>query len=673
MRWKFVLACGLAGVLVCAASSPVAASAAGPQVVSTTSSAGGDITSISGMTVPEPAVFGTGVISGVVTDGTTGLPLEGALVSLGGGRPGPAGRPQQMTDFRGRFVFTHLVQSSYTLSALKLGYLDGGYRRLPGLTSTIPIVIRDGEWFPKADVQLWQTGSISGTVLDDQNDPVVGVPVRVLMKVRVAGRARYAAGVSTVTDDRGMYRLSGLSPGDYLIHVPGVQVTMPEAAPAPRPPAPSGANSASITSAAPDPDGVLRAEGGLGLFVGFFATPPAGGGGAAYGMAYHPAARSMDAATPVTLGYGDQRQNVDVQLTLLPTFRVSGRVLGPPGDGLAKLPLRLLPVGSESLALGAEAALTTTDAQGAFTFLRVPSGDYTLIASRTMSEFGTSTGITNSTLIPRSALSFNSMSVGSLQGQSGVSLSTRSTAGDLRVSGRASVSVADRDVDDLAVPLVTGVTVSGHFLWDGVEAPPNGVSPSQTVRLEPADGDVSLVVRGRSPGRVLDVPVPFGVEGVLPGRYVFGSVSAGQFSLEAIEWRGRDLLTSPLEIEGDRDVTGVVIRLTSKPTTVTGSVSTANGPASAGVIIAFPATPSLWRNSGLSATLFRTGSIDAKGTYTVSQLVPGEYLLAAVPDEDRTKWMDPDFLASIAGSATRVTVAPGSKVTQSLRMIGGGR
>src|SRR5687767_14756950 len=138
MRWRFALACGLAVGLAFVAGPQVATSAAGGgvQVVSgTTTTSGGGTTSISGMPVPEPPVFGTGVISGVVTDGTTGLPLEGALVSMSGGRPGPAGRPQQMTDPRGRFVFTHLVQGSYTISAVKLGYLDGGYRRLPGLTS----------------------------------------------------------------------------------------------------------------------------------------------------------------------------------------------------------------------------------------------------------------------------------------------------------------------------------------------------------------------------------------------------------------------------------------------------------------------------------------------------------------------------------------------------------
>jgi hypothetical protein len=171
----------------------------------------------------------------------------------------------------------------------------------------------------------------------------------------------------------------------------------------------------------------------------------------------------------------------------------------------------------------------------------------------------------------------------------------------------------------------------------------------------------------------MPVPIPLSIEGVLPGRYVFGGVSAGSYIVESIDWRGRDLLTSPLEVEEGHDITGVVIRMSSKPTGISGTVSTVNGPASSGVVIAFPATPAAWRNFGLSALLFRTGTIAANGNYAFNQLVAGDYLLAAVPDEDRTRWTDPDFLAAISGSATRVTVAPGSKVTQSLRMIGAGR
>jgi hypothetical protein len=427
----------------------------------------------------------------------------------------------------------------------------------------------------------------------------------------------------------------------------------------------------SVTSGAADPDGVLRADGGLALFVGLYATPPAGGASVSYAMAYHPAARSMDGATPVSLEYGDQRRNVDVQLSLLPTFRVSGRVLGAT-ESLTKLPVRLVPVGAEELGLGAEAGFTTTDASGAFTFLNVPAGDYTVMASHTVSEFTTSGGISAGTLLPSRAITITSMSSSQVTGSNGVSMSSRSSQGPL-VAGRIPVSVSDRSVDDLVVPLITAVKVSGHFLWDGAEAPPTGVSTA-SVRLEPADGDVSLMLRSTVVRNLDQRPVQFTVDGALPGRYLFSGISVGAFFAESIEWRGQDLIATPLVVEGDREITGVVIRMSSKTNVVTGSVRDAGGAVtSSGAVIVFPAAASLWRNFGLSAVLFRTTSMLSDGTFRFTRLVPGEYLIAAVPDEDRSKWVDPDYLASIAGAATRIQVTPGATVTQSLRMVAGGR
>jgi hypothetical protein len=55
---------------------------------------------------------GTGVISGVVRDGHTGQPIAGALVYVGISGRGPVGSmSRQITDPKGRFVFTDLPES----------------------------------------------------------------------------------------------------------------------------------------------------------------------------------------------------------------------------------------------------------------------------------------------------------------------------------------------------------------------------------------------------------------------------------------------------------------------------------------------------------------------------------------------------------------------------------
>lgn len=659
----------------------IAVPSAHAQVVTTTSSGGGSSITVNEVvpTVSTPA-FGSGAISGVVTDGKTGLPLEGALVHLAGGGQAPSGpRPGQVTDSRGRFIFTHLPAfADYVVSAARGGYIAGGYKRAPGVTTAARIALRDSEWLQNVDVQLWKPASITGTVRDELGDPVVGVPVRALGSVHVAGRRQQAAGPAAVTDDRGVYRLADLRPGEYVIHVPSVQITLP-ATTSPVRPAAAGARGggpASVSAPLPNVPAIVRGDGSNGLMVDYYATPPPGSGASAYAMAFHPSALSVAQATPVSVAYGDQLENVDVELSLVPTVTVSGRVIGP-ADALERLPIRLLPVGSESLAYGSEAAFTQTDAEGAFTLMRVPAGEYTLIASRSVAEYGRTGASINSDIMPSSAIMITSMSMGQVPGTDGVSFTSRSTAGTA-VAGRMSVSVGDRDLTGVTVTLSTGVKVSGHFVWDGQQTAPETIKVPPMVRLEPADGDLSKGVSTRFTIRAgnesLPTPLPFEVAGVLAGRYVIGQIDSAGFMLEGIELNGRNLITMPLEVDGSKDVTGIVVRMTSKRTSLSGTVRDGSGaPASGGAVLIFPAASSLWRDFGLSASLFKTSSIVADGSYRVERLVPGDYLFVAVPDEDRHKGTDPDFLASIAPSATRVRVDAGAALTQDLRIVEGRR
>jgi hypothetical protein len=169
MRWNLMLAGIVTGALIFAAATPLSPlAAADAQVVGTATSSQGNVTiQQGGIPAAELPVFGVGIISGVVTDGKTGLPLEGALVQLGGGSRGAgAGRPREMTDARGRFIFTHLAPfPDYSVIVSRIGYMDGGYKRTPGVPVSPRIALRDGEWFQDGNVELWKPASITGTVI----------------------------------------------------------------------------------------------------------------------------------------------------------------------------------------------------------------------------------------------------------------------------------------------------------------------------------------------------------------------------------------------------------------------------------------------------------------------------------------------------------------------------
>jgi hypothetical protein len=454
---------------------------------------------------PPPGESGTGAISGTVVDAQTGAPIGGAVVSLN--VAGRAAMSRQLTDRKGRFVFLGLPASDrFHLNATGSGYVDGGYGRTPDRTAGAGIRLADGEWFSDAHIRLWRPAALSGRVLDERGEPVVGVPVRVLARILVGGRPQLAAGPGTLTDDRGAYRIAGLRPGRYLVQAPSVHSTVPagvEPAPASRPGHPR------------TPRMAIDTPGGFRYVVGDYATPAlAGANPLVYPIGYHPAARSPSEATAIDVQYGDDRQNLDITIVPVPAASITGTVDGPP-DALAGLLLRLLPAGAEGMGLGSEAGTSLVDAGGAFAFLNVPAGSYTIEARRSLTQYevrSTDLGSITPPSPPGFVLASTSgSSVASAP--TGTSLSTRRATGPTAYWGRATVEVSGQDVEGITVVMQRGATLTGRYVWDGDPAPPGRVH----VVAEPADGNAALGVHtsalGRPPGE------PFTIEGLLPGRY----------------------------------------------------------------------------------------------------------------------------------------------------------
>ena len=171
---------------------------------------------------PPPLARGTAVIVGQVVDAATGKGISSAIVTLAGSR-------RAMTTSDGRFAFRALPSGSHSLSAAKSGYINGAYgmRRPDG--ATLPVVLADGERRGDIVIWMWRQGSISGSIVDEAGEPVVGIQVTALRRTTVGGRRRFAQGSVGTTDDRGVYRISRLAPGDYAVAMIASQVSVPAA------------------------------------------------------------------------------------------------------------------------------------------------------------------------------------------------------------------------------------------------------------------------------------------------------------------------------------------------------------------------------------------------------------------------------------------------------------
>ena len=60
----------------------------------------------------------------------------------------------------------------------------------------------------------------------------------------------------------------------------------------------------------------------------------------------------------------------------------------------------------------------------------------------------------------------------------------------------------------------------------------------------------------------------------------------------------------------------------------------------------------------------------ADGAFSIKDLPPGDYLLAAVTDVDQDEWQALEFLEKLAPAAIKISIADGEKKIQDLR-IGG--
>ena len=164
----------------------------------------------------EPTV---GAITGSVVN-ESGQPLAGVRVSLRE-ISGVSGR-SSMTDAEGNFRINGLGPALYFVSAYYPAYVTQPSDALWPFN-----YYRIGD---SVRLEMMRGGVITGTVLNATGDPVIGVRVRAVMVRTAKGEAPRPGNTAyqdRTTDDRGVYRLFGLSTGTYLVSAGGSTSTQP--------------------------------------------------------------------------------------------------------------------------------------------------------------------------------------------------------------------------------------------------------------------------------------------------------------------------------------------------------------------------------------------------------------------------------------------------------------
>jgi protocatechuate 3,4-dioxygenase beta subunit len=551
---------------------------------------------------------GTGVISGRVTDDTPeGRPLRRAAVTLSSTALMTSRRATTRDD--GSYVFDGLPPGAYGLSVFRSGYMrtEHGARRPGGSGSTLSLAA--GQRIADVVIRLPRYSAITGTIYDQDGEPAVGVSVEAMRYTMRTGRRTLSNvyGQPARTDDRGVYRLDGLTPGEYYV------------------------------AAGPSPsrgplDVVQLTTTGVDRVLQLLRSPAAPSAAIAaettrrsYAPVFYPGTTDLAGATIFKLGLGEERGGADMRLQLVTVGRLAGTVTRDDGTPATTGNIVLTPlIEPNSMDLFSPTAIGagTIDAQGRFEFPAVPPGRYQLVANAPDGKDGRLWG-----------------------------------ALELTVDG------GDRAV---AMSLAPGGRISGRVTLSGTT-------------LKPPAGLSSIRVTATASSAHLGTAFATATATVQPdGTFVLASLAPGLYRLSANSpvppgWAARslmigtsDLLDGQLLVRAGTHIVDAVLTYADRPTELSGMLQTPAGDATADYfIVVFSADRSFWTPASRRQTMARPAS---SGRYAVSNLPPGDYLVAAVTDVEPGSWFDPAFLEQLLPAAVRVTLAEGERRVLDLKI-----
>jgi hypothetical protein len=162
------------------------------------------------------AVAQTWHISGKVVDARSGQAVARCVVQI----DPTDNRGQSLsleTGDDGRFDFAGLRLGKYELNAAKRGYLTQSYQQHEGFSTAIAV----GPELKSEDLvfNLPPQGIFYGTVSDETGEPIRRAQVHLYEDRDVDGIRSTHQRQTFITDDRGMYEIPNIAPGNYFLSV----------------------------------------------------------------------------------------------------------------------------------------------------------------------------------------------------------------------------------------------------------------------------------------------------------------------------------------------------------------------------------------------------------------------------------------------------------------------
>ena len=592
---------------------------------------------------------GTGVIAGVVVTGESpAQPVRKAIVTISG--PALPNSRTAITDSAGKFAIGELPEGRFTITVKKAAYIPGAYGATrPGRPGT-PLALSAGQ---RADVtlEIARAAVLAGAIRDQQGEPVPGVQVGAL-KIPGSGAVAnlFSTADMTTTDDRGVYRLFGLLPGEYVVAaVPRV----------------TGSGEIGSRSAA-EMDATLLA---LQRRAGRSGSPPPPGAAPvsppppsssfSYAPTYFPGSTVFAGATRIRLGPGDERTGVDFIVSPVQSGIIEGSITGA-GDtpGSVQLAIQIDGPRLSGVSTSQPVLSVKPGATNQFRYTNVAPGRYRIMARLARGE--APPPITGAVV------------------SGGGSAGSRPPNSRDALYAVTDLDTTGLDVTGVVISLQPGANVSGKSVFQSSSLKPPDDLSGIRVTISPPGGTYMSSSGGTVIGNTFQSVTPaqlrpdgaFTATGIAPGTYQLRVTMPASLSqawiLESAVSRGRDLLDVPLEIEAGGDLSDVILTFSDRRSELAGTLQTSTGaPAPEYFVVAFSHDRTYWTPLSRRLKSVRPGT---DGRFTITGLPAGDYLMAALTDVDPDEWQTLTFLEQLIPASIKVVVAPGARVTQDIRI-----
>lgn len=528
----------------------------------------------------------------------------------------------------GAFAINNVAPGRYRLYATRSnGYVPAEYGQRSPTGTGVPFIVSSGTTMTGVSLVMTPTATINGRVLDEGGEPSGYAHVQALKATYRNGRRTLTVVQLVQADDRGVYRLFWLPPGEYYVAAKPLDLRRSSEMMRIPPPSRFGTYEQQMrpTVTAINSTRVLN--------NGEIAE-------AQYVPIYHPGTRDERAATAVSVIAGQNIQGLDIDVSdsLVPTRRLRGRAINAStGQPVSRGNLQILPREAPAILLISSGAISngTFEIGGA-----LPGANYLVAEGDGLSGLltfdATDGDLDNVTLTMWPSVQISGQVRSSDPPSNGDDAILRSIAVNLRrnpaINGLPELSPAMRRVD----------VVSGGTALIGTSVT---TTISNLSNVTSRDGTFTLY-------------------GLGPGDYAVDLTLPANAYIESMQFGARDVLRNGLRIDGTPTQARLDIVIGTRGGTMSGRVDDArNSPVAHAIVVAVP------DNSRERIDLFKTVTTDASGRFEIRGLAPGDYEFLAFEQLEQGAWQSAEAMRAEDGRGRRVRITEGATMAGDLRVI----